>query len=178
LRLARKLKPDIVLFDLAASSDADRKTLKGLGTSPSVRTILLSTVPDNVQILEVLQLGVRGVISKQSPVAVLVRCMRSVMAGQYWVGRGSVQNIAEAVRKLKPSPESQPQSRDFGITPRELEVIAAVVAGRTNRVIAEDLSLSEQTVKHQLTSIFDKLGVSGRLELAIFAKNHRLVNPG
>jgi DNA-binding NarL/FixJ family response regulator len=126
--------------------------------------------------MEVLQLGVRGVISKQSPVPVLVRCMRSVMAGQYWVGRDSVDNIIEALRRLTSSPKSQPKAKNFGITPRELEVVAAVVTGRTNKVIAEELSLSEQTVKHQLTSIFDKLGVSGRLELAVFAANHGLVN--
>lgn len=177
LRLARKLKPDIVLFDLATSLGADRDTLKGLSSAPSVRIILLSAVPDQEQVLEILQLGVRGVISKESPVPVLVRCMRSVMAGQYWVGRESVYNLAEALRRLTPSPKSPPKATNFGITPRELEVIAAVVAGGTNRVIAEKLSLSEQTVKHQLTSIFDKLGVSGRLELALFATNHGLVNP-
>jgi DNA-binding NarL/FixJ family response regulator len=93
------------------------------------------------------------------------------------VGRDSVNNIAEALRRLTPSPKSSPKTRNFGITPRELEVVAAVVAGRTNKVIAEELSLSEQTVKHQLTNIFDKLGVSGRLELALFAANHGLINP-
>jgi DNA-binding NarL/FixJ family response regulator len=177
LRLARKLKPDILLFDLGMSSGADWETLKGLSSSPSVRTILLSAVPDKELVLEVLQLGVRGVISKQSPVPVLVRCMRSVMAGQYWVGRDSVNNIVEALQRLTPSPKPQPKTRNFGISPRELEIVAAVVAGRTNKVIAEELSLSEQTVKHQLTSLFDKLGVSGRLELALFATNHGLVNP-
>jgi DNA-binding NarL/FixJ family response regulator len=177
LRLARKLKPDILLFDLGMSSGADWETLKGLSSSPSVRTILLSAVPEKELVLEVLRFGVRGVISKQSPVPVLVRCLRSVMAGQYWVGRDSVNNIVEALRRFAPSPKPQPKTRNFGITPRELEIVAAVVAGRTNKVIAEELSLSEQTVKHQLTSLFDKLGVSGRLELALFATNHGLVNP-
>jgi DNA-binding NarL/FixJ family response regulator len=176
-RLARKLKPDIILFDLTTSSSADWRTLKVLSSLPSVHIILLSAVPDKERVLKVLQLGVRGVVSKQSPVPVLVRCMRSVMVGQYWVGRDSVNNIVEALRKLAPSRKSQPTRQNFGITPRELEVVAAVVAGRTNKVIAEELSLSEQTVKHQLTSIFDKVGVSGRLELAIFAANHGLVNP-
>ena len=176
LRLARKLKPDILLFDLGMSSGADWETLKGLSSSPSVRTILLSAVPEKELVLEVLRFGVRGVISKQSPVPVLVRCLRSVMAGQYWVGRDSVNNIVEALRRFAPSPKPQPKTRNFGITPRELEIVAAVVAGRTNKVIAEELSLSEQTVKHQLTSLFDKLGVSGRLELAIFAANHGLVS--
>jgi DNA-binding NarL/FixJ family response regulator len=176
LRLARKLKPDIVLFDAGMSSGADWETLKRLSSPPSIRTILLSAVPDKERVMEVLQLGVRGVISKQSPVPVLVRCLRSVMAGQYWVGRDSVNNIVEALRRLTPPTEPRPKTKNFGITARELEVVAAVVAGRTNKVIAEELSLSEQTVKHQLTSIFDKLGVSGRLELAIFAANHGLVN--
>ncbi len=176
LQLAKKLKPDIVLFDLVMSSNADWKNMKDLSSSPSVRTILLNTVHDNEQVIEVLQLGVRGVISKQSPVNTLVRCMRSVMAGQYWVGRDSVSTTVEALRRLTPSPKPQPKARNFGITPRELGIIAAVVAGRTNKAIAEKLSLSEQTVKHQLTTIFDKLGVSGRLELAVFAANHRLVH--
>jgi DNA-binding NarL/FixJ family response regulator len=99
------------------------------------------------------------------------------MAGEYWMGRESVANIVEALRRITPSEKRQPAARNFGITPRELEVIAAVAAGRTNKVIAQELSVSEQTVKHQLTSIFDKLGVSGRLELAIFATNHGLVRP-
>lgn len=177
LRLARKLKPDIVLFGLAMPSGVDRETLKRLSSSPSVRTILLSAVPNKQWVMEILQLGVRGVISKQSPVPVLLRCLRSVMAGQYWVGRDSVNNIVEELRRLAPSTKSQPKTKNYGITPRELEVVAGVVAARTNKVIARELSISEQTVKHQLTSIFDKLGVSGRLELALFAANHGLVKP-
>ncbi len=173
LQLARKLKPEIALCDLAMSSGAAWEILKGLAPSPSVRTIILSAVPDPEPVQEALRLGVRGVISKQSPINVLVRCMRSVMAGEYWVEGESAPTPAEALREFTSFP---PPARKFGITPRELEVIAAVVSGRTNRLVAEKLSLSEQTVKHQLTNIFDKLGVSGRLELAVFAANHRLIS--
>lgn len=176
LRLARKTKPDIVIFDLVMSSGADRATLKSLSSAPSARTILLSAVPDKERVLEFLQLGVRGVISKDSPVEVLIRCMRSVMAGQYWVGRDSVNGIVHALRNVAPYPGSQLKTNKFGITTRELDIVAAVAVGQSNKVIAQKLSLSEQTVKHHLTNIFDKLGVSGRLELAIFAANHRLVS--
>lgn len=177
LWVARNLKPDIVLLDLAVARCANRKALKGLASLPSVHTILLlSAVNDKEQILAVLQLGVRGMVSKESPVEVLIRCMRSVMAGQYWVGRDSVNGIVRALRNLTTHPGSQLKANKFGLTSRELEIVAAVAVGRSNKVIAEELSLSEQTVKHHLTNIFDKLSVSARLELAVFAANHGLVS--
>ncbi|HTS69419.1 MAG TPA: response regulator transcription factor [Terriglobia bacterium] len=176
LKLARKLRPEIVLHDLILSTAADWKNLRCLTSLPTVYTILLNGFSRSELVTELLQAGVRGVISKQSPVLVLVRCIRKVLDGQYWVGRDSVDTIIEALRGTTPSVKAPTKINNFGITPRELEVVAAVVAGRTNKVIAKELSLSEQTVKHQLTSIFDKLGVSGRLELAIFANNHGLVS--
>ena len=175
MRAARKYKPDIVLLEVALASETDRERLQELATLPSVRTILLSAVNDKREILDLLRLGARGIVSKESPVEVLVRCMRSVMAGQYWVGRDSVKGIVQALQTLALEAQSEPGNH-FGITSRELEVVAAVAGGRSNKVIAKKLSLSEQTVKHHLTSIFDKLGVSGRLELAVFAAHHGLLS--
>jgi DNA-binding NarL/FixJ family response regulator len=175
LRVARKLKPDIVLLDLGTGNRTNREALKALASLPSVRTVLLGAVNEE-QILEALQLGVRGIVSKESPADVLIRCMRSVMAGQYWIGRNSVNGIVDALRNATTCPDSQTHANKFGITSRELEIIAAVALGQSNKVIAKMLSISVHTVKHHLTSVFDKLGVSGRLELAIFAANHKLVN--
>jgi two-component system nitrate/nitrite response regulator NarL len=176
LRVARKLKPDIVLLDPAVAPWANREALKRLASLPSVRTILVSAVNDERQILELLQLGVRGIVSTKSPIEVLTRCMRSVMAGQYWVGRESVNGIVHALQSLTPRRGPQLKANKFGLTPRELEIVAAVAVGRSNKVIAKKMSLSEQTVKHHLTNIFDKLGVSTRLELAVFSANHGLVS--
>jgi two-component system, NarL family, nitrate/nitrite response regulator NarL len=64
--------------------------------------------------------------------------------------------------------------KTFGLTPRELQIIASVVAGYTNRDIAKKFRISEQTVKHHLTNIFKKVGVSSRLELVLFAVSHHL----
>ena len=73
--------------------------------------------------------------------------------------------------------EPKGPKKTFGLTARELDVVAAIVSGFTNREIAGKFSISEQTVKHHLRNIFDKVGVSNRLELALFAINHQLVSP-
>ena len=176
LRTARKHKPDIVLLELAFSSETERQILQELASLPGVRTVLLGSLSEKRAVLDLLQAGARGVVSKESPVEVLVRCMRSVMAGQYWVGRDSVNGIVQALQVIAPSGKADGKSNNFGITSRELEIVSALAGGRTNKVIAKKLSLSEQTVKHHLTNIFEKLGVSGRLELAVFAANHGLLS--
>ena len=96
------------------------------------------------------------------------------MAGQYWVGREQVSDLVAALRGLTNGGEPVGSPQSFGLTERELEIIATIVAGHANKDIAEKLAISEKTVKHHLTNIFDKLGVSNRLELALFALHHRL----
>jgi DNA-binding NarL/FixJ family response regulator len=96
------------------------------------------------------------------------------MSGEFWVGRESVADLVHYLRQPAPVvPPSEP--KNFGITPREMQVIATVVAGCPNKEIAQQFSITEDTVKHHLSSIFDKVGVSNRLELAMFAINHQLV---
>jgi two-component system, NarL family, nitrate/nitrite response regulator NarL len=98
-----------------------------------------------------------------------------VMAGEYWIGREDVGNIISFMR-TNPSMEKQPPN--FGLTKREMEILTAIVEGLSNKEIARKFSLSGDTVKHHLTNIFDKVGVVSRLELALFAINNRLVEPG
>jgi len=174
LRLARRLKPDVILLDLAMSWCSGRDALRELAALPSVYTIVLSAAIDNEQIIDVLRRGARGVVSKGSGVQVLIRCIHNVAAGQCWVGRDCVAGIVRALRNLAAAPTGRITHKHLGITPRELEIVSAVTAGHPNRDIAEKLSISEHSVKHMLTSIFAKFGVSGRVELALFAANQRL----
>jgi two-component system, NarL family, nitrate/nitrite response regulator NarL len=178
LRLARRLKPAVILLDLAMPLYAGRDALRDLAALPSVYTIVLTAAMDKKQIVDVLQRGARGVVSKESAVQLLIRCIHQVVAGEYWVGRDTVASIVQALRSLKPPPAGRATDKPFGITPHELEIVSGVAAGATNKHIAEKLSISEQTVKHRLTSIFDKCGVSRRVELARFAANHRLLSQG
>ncbi len=175
VELVRKLKPDVLLLDLAMPNLPGLETLAELarGEDP-VRTIMLTAAIERTQIVEALQLGARGIVLTDSATQLLLKAVRSVMAGQYWLGRESVSDLVAALRDLMPRGGDEPPQKRYGITPREMEVISTIVAGYTNKDIAQKFSISEQTVKHHLTNIFDKLGVSNRLELALFAVNHRL----
>lgn len=173
--MARQLTPDILLLDLAMPRLPGIEALRELVSTPTpVRTILLTAAIERAQIVEALQLGARGVVLKESATQMLLRSIRTVMAGQYWVGRESVSDLVATLRDLMPSGGEQARQKLFGLTPRELQVVSAIVAGYTNKDIAQKFTISEQTVKHHLTNIFDKLGVSTRLELALFAVNHHL----
>jgi DNA-binding NarL/FixJ family response regulator len=175
VKLAHQLKPDILLLDVAMPETSGLEALRLLSNSAvPVRTILLTAAIDKRQIVEALQIGGRGVVLKESATQLLFKSIRSVMQGQFWVGRDSVSDLVKYVQELMPPPGSA-RKKNFGLTPRELEVVSAIVAGYTNKDIAEKFSISEQTVKHHLTNIFDKLGVYNRLELAIFALDNRLV---
>jgi DNA-binding NarL/FixJ family response regulator len=104
----------------------------------------------------------------------LLKSIHTVMSGEYWVGRESVSNLVQYLRNLVQSFGEESKQKKFGLTPRELEIVSAVVAGYSNKEIAEYFKISEDTVKHHLSNIFDKLGVSTRLELALFAVNQAL----
>jgi DNA-binding NarL/FixJ family response regulator len=175
VKMVRELKPDILLLDLAMPKHPGLEALRDLGSGPqSVRVILLTAAAEKQQIVEALQLGARGVVLKDSATQLLLKSIQTVMSGEYWVGRESVSNLVQYLRNLVQSSSEDARQKKFGLTPRELEIVSAVVAGYANKEIAEYFKISEDTVKHHLSNIFDKLGVSTRLELALFAVNQSL----
>jgi len=175
VRLTRELGPDILLLDVAMPRADGLEALRELSASPtSTRVILLAAAIDRANIVRALQYGARGVVLKESATEVLLKGIRGVMAGQYWVGHEQVSHLVAALRGLMSEVEPEASPQTFGLTEREIEIVAAITAGHVNKYIAEKLMISEKTVKHHLTNIFDKLGVSNRLELALFALHHRL----
>jgi DNA-binding NarL/FixJ family response regulator len=176
VKLVRQLKPDIMLLDLAMPKHPGLDALRELsvGGANAVRVILLTAAADKNQIVEALQLGARGMVLKDSATQLLLKAIHTVMAGEYWVGRDAVSNLVQYLRNLVEASSETARRKKFGLTPRELEIISAVVAGFANKEIAEYFKISEDTVKHHLSNIFDKLGVSTRLELALFAVNQAL----
>lgn len=176
VQLTRQLQPDILLLDVAMPERNGLDALRKLAQTLSpVRTILLTAAIEKQQILEALQLGACGIVLKESATELLFKCIRTVMAGQQWVGRETVSDLLQYLRERVSPPGAEPRKKKLSLTHRELDIVAKVVAGSTNKEIAQAFSISEETVKHHLTSIFNKTGVSNRLELALLALRQGLV---
>ncbi len=177
VRLARELKPDIVLIDLALPGRSGLQVLNDLAGLPSpVRTLVLAAAVEESTILEAFCLGAHGIVMKGSPREILLKSIRSVLAGQYWLDHASVPIVIEALRKSPSSQHGAKRGNDYGLTPRELKIVERVAYGSSNKQVGQNFSISERTVKHHLTNIFNKLGISGRVELAVFALEHGLVS--
>jgi len=176
VRLTRELKPDILLLDLLLKEGSGMDVLRELREPEApTKTIILTACIERNQIVEAIQLGARGIVLKELAFALLVKAIRCVMTGQYWVDRGRISDLAETLFKVMRDSASPARSA-FGMTPRERQIVAAVLSGYTNRGIAQKLSISDQTVKNHLTAIYNKIGVSNRLELALCASKHNLTD--
>lgn len=176
VRMARQLRPDVLLLDLAMPMLPGLEALGGVSSSaPAVRTVILTAAADQARILEALQRGARGVVLKDAASSSLFKCIRCVMEGEYWIDREAVGGLVDFLRNNAAAPPREPQQKTYGLTPRELEIVSSVVAGESNKDIASKFGISLQTVKHHLTNIYDKVGVSNRLELTLLAIEHQIV---
>jgi two-component system, NarL family, nitrate/nitrite response regulator NarL len=178
VRMAVASTPDVLLLDSALAGDDGVTVLNHLGVrAPAVRTMMLVTRIEQTATLRYLKAGARGMVERRESAAVLCRAIRSVMQGEHWMDRSTFAMIINEMRRM-PSIAVEPVSLPataFNLTKRELDVVAGIVAGESNREVATRLAIREDTVKHHLSNVFDKVGVFSRLELAVFAMNHRLV---
>jgi two-component system, NarL family, nitrate/nitrite response regulator NarL len=174
VQVVRAASPDLLLLDLMMPQMNGLEVLRELGASRETSgTILLAGAFERPQLLMAVELGVRGLVLKDCPTERLFEAIMSVMAGKSWLGQGLVTELFEGVRGLMMS-GGRPVPGGAALTPREREVLTRVVAGYANKDIAREFSVSEETVKHHLTRIFDKVGAANRVELAMFAQAHGL----
>ena len=171
-----ELEPDILLLDLAMPRLPGLEAMRAImSKAPRVKIILLTGTITTQQIIEALQIGARGIVLKDAVAGDLGKSLRAVLSGDYWIGGQRVANLVQALKELMDKAAATPERKTYGLTPRELEVVTCIVEGCSNRDIAKQFTISEETVKRHLSNIFDKTGVSTRLELALFAIAHKLV---
>jgi two-component system, NarL family, nitrate/nitrite response regulator NarL len=172
-----ELLPDILLLDLSMPRMPGLEAMRAIMSgSPRVKILLLTATISTQQIIEALQIGARGIVTKDALIDQLTSAIDAVMQGDYWINGQRVVNLVGALHDLMQK-AAVPERKTYGLTPRELEVVGCIVEGCSNRDIAKQFAISEETVKRHLSNIFDKTGVSTRLELALFAIAHQLVMP-
>jgi two-component system, NarL family, nitrate/nitrite response regulator NarL len=176
IETVRSAQPDLLLLDISMPRANGLEALRDLGPSlERTHTIILSATMEKAQLLTAIRLGARGVVPKDSPTEQLFDAVMRVMAGEFWIGQSLISDLVNLVRSLAAG-DIGAAHRPFGLTPREREVLTLVVEGCPNKEIAQRFSVSEETIKHHLTRMFDKVGATNRLELALTATRHGLVN--
>jgi DNA-binding NarL/FixJ family response regulator len=172
IRMARDAQPDVLLLDVAMPRMGGVEALASLnGGAATTRIILLTAAIQPSDLLKAIQFGARGVVMKESATRLLIEGIHRVMDGKYIIGADVADDLAQAVKQV-----GAERARPYKLTAREMEIVSAIADGQSNRQIAERLTISLQTVKHHLTSIFDKTGASNRLELALLAIRQGVVD--
>jgi len=142
---------------------------------PSARILVLAPSLEKSETADALRLGIHGVVRKDMSGDVLCQSIRTVASGQYWV---EPENLGDVVERLcapsSPGAGVSRRANAFGLTKRELDIVSLLVDGLANKEIADKCAIAPRTVKHHLTHLFEKLGVSNRVELVIAALHNRL----
>ena len=164
--------PDILLLDLRMPGIDGLTALQRIQRLGKVtKTIVLTASEDKNEFVQAMKLGCAGIVLKQTASDLIVKSIRKVHAGEIWLDSHTT---AAVMRQFASPPEpasaGSPRGRDRSpLSQREREIVALVAQGYKNKEMAEKMFISEQTVKNHLHNIFDKLGVSDRLELALYA---------
>ncbi len=178
LQALRSTSVDVVLLsDSSLDHEGLLNTLRVLhATHPQVSFILLLDFCDRKLVVNAMRTGARGLFDRaHQPFRALCRCIAAVNEGQFWVDTKQVGYIVEAIGSALPARVVDAKGEGL-LTAREEQVVSLVAEGAGNRAIAKQLGIKENTVKKSLMRIYDKLGVSNRVELVLYALTHRGVD--
>jgi two-component system, NarL family, nitrate/nitrite response regulator NarL len=177
--LLREHCPDVLLI----SASMDEQPHGGLhlipelrSTYPEIKAVVLLESPKRETVVQAFRVGARGVFSKNSPIKVLGKCIDCVQQGQVWASSEELGFVLEALAAA-PSVRPLAASALNQLSARELDVVTCLAEGLSNREIAQQLKLSRHTVKNYMFRIFDKLGVSSRVELLFYVLSRPLTEP-
>jgi DNA-binding NarL/FixJ family response regulator len=174
LRAALERHPaDVVLIEGGLLTGAPATIPDLLRGAPDVKLIVQAITNDETQTVELYRRGVRGIISRSISPDLLVRCVRRIASGETWIDNQAVNWVIDAYRAQAAalvSPRTQPR-----LSPKETAIITCITQGKRNKEIAFQLGTTEQVIKNYLRKIYDKLGVSDRLELALYCLHNKII---
>lgn len=178
LAAARAQRPDLVLLDLDLGSDDGLELLPELiAEHPDLRVLVFTGLRDTELHQRAMERGALGVVQKEQATSVLLAAIRKVHAGEAWIDRKVIASLLQDARRARQVRD--PEERKIAeLTAREREIVALVAQGNGTRQLGAKLGIAEKTIRNHLVSIYAKLGVSDRLELAIYAGRHALAGPG
>jgi DNA-binding NarL/FixJ family response regulator len=174
----RQVRPDIVLLGWPGGNPASQRIFAAIQEGKLATRVIMMIADDAKEdFVEAIRLGCSGIVPKRTSTELLLKSIRKVHAGEIWLDRISTADVIRRLAKKGAGNGGTRQGlREQGaaLSVREREIVGLIAQGFKNKDMAERLFISEQTVKNHLHNIFDKLGVSDRLELALYAIHHKL----
>ncbi len=163
----QRLSPDLVLLDIDLGHEDGLEWLPRVAAAaPRARVLILTALREPARDEEALRAGARGLVLKSAPPEILLQAIRGVAAGALWFDTTA---LARA-----PGASTSSGGKGSSLTAREREIVSLIAEGLRNDDIARRLGITPKTVKNHLTALFEKVGVSSRLELVVYAYQHRL----
>lgn len=178
LEIVSNQKPDIVLFELNLADDLPSASVIAeiIKASEHSRLILVTDVSDQGIYQQAVENGVMGVVFKTQPPETLIKAIEKVNLGEVWLERSLIANVLSRLSRNNKLEKSRTEISNIDeLSEREKEIVRLIGQGFKNKKISTQLCISETTVRHHLTSIYSKLGVTDRLELLVFAHRYGLV---
>ena len=175
INMVKELKPDVVLLDVRMPEMDGIQVIQPIHyKSPKTKALMLTAAVDEAKIFQSLKVGAKGYLSKDSSVSDLVKAIQTVHRGELWVERKLMSRFFDQEAFANSAGGNPRGKTKEGLTPREQEALRHLCAGSTNKEIAEELFISEKTVKSHVNSIFKKLNVTRRLQAILYAINKGL----
>jgi len=169
-----KFSADVILFETTLAAEPAEAISELLRRAPHSKLIVLTAGATQDEVLEFLRRGAHGIIDRSIPPETLVACIRKVAKGDIWLDEQAVSWVLHAFRTSATRPMAP--AAKVHLTQKEMMIVACVAQGMKNKEIAIRVNTTEQVVKNYLRKVYDKLGVSDRLELALYCLHHRLLD--
>lgn len=178
IRRVSEAAPDVVVLNVDLADEDPAEMVYDLVRETSVRVLVLTGSRDPDLLQRLMVRGASGVVQTQDSPDILLRAIEKVAGGEVWLHRMMIGRVIDALSGGR-TPRDQDVDKIGSLTSRERKIIAVTVEnkGARNKVIADHLHISEHTLRNHLAAIYRKLGINGRIELFLYAANHRLDTP-